>query len=286
MRGQKFEQERRWGDALTLYEDALRHRPGDPALGPRHEVAKIHYDLARRYNDSQFPRSLANLKERDVAALYNELLLKIQTHYVVQPNWQELVRRGNAALIVAVNEKQFAETNRLAATPAQIDAFCRNLERFLQTRPIRDRQQTIDAVMYSARLAQQQLQISSTAVVLEYVSGATNALDEYSSYLTSDQLNDVYSQIEGNFVGLGLELKAAENGLLIVKVITGSPADRSGVRAGEIIRAVDGKNVGQFSTDQAANLLQGPEGSFVEIDIASAGTVRVDETSSRTGRSA
>ncbi len=39
--------------------------------------------------------------------------------------------------------------------------------------------------------------------MFEYTCGATGSLDEYSSYLTSDQLNDVYSQIEGNFVGLG-----------------------------------------------------------------------------------
>ena len=47
-RGLRFEEERRWGDALTLYEDALRNRPGDPSIGPRHELAKIHYDLGRR----------------------------------------------------------------------------------------------------------------------------------------------------------------------------------------------------------------------------------------------
>ena len=49
--------------------------------------------------------------------------------------------------------------------------------------------------------------MSPTAVVLEYLCGATNSLDAYSSYLTPDQLAEVYSQIEGNFVGLGVELK-------------------------------------------------------------------------------
>lgn len=273
-RGQQFEAERRWGDALTLYEDALRHRPGDPALGPRHELAKIHYDLGRRYNDTSFLRSLGSLKERDVAALYNELLLKIQSHYVMQPNWQELVRRGTASLSVALSEESFNRTNRLSVSAAQAEAFRSALSRYVQSRPIRDRQHAIDAVTYSSRLAQQQLQLSPTATVLEYVSGATSALDEYSAYLTSDQLNDVYSQIEGNFVGLGIELKAAENGLLVVKVITGSPADRGGLHAGDIITAVNNQSVAQFSTDQAADLLQGPEGSFVDVALTTAGEPR------------
>jgi carboxyl-terminal processing protease len=274
-RGQKFETERRWGDALTLYEEALRRRPGDPAIGPRHELAKIHYDLGRRYGDTSFRRSLASLKERDALGLYGELLLKIQSHYVTQPNWQELVRRGSSSLIVAISEDSFAKTNRIAARETQVASFRSQLERFLQTRPIRDRQAALDAVTYVSRLAQQQLQLSSTAAVLEYVSGAAGALDEYSSYLTSDQLNDVYSQIEGNFVGLGLELKAGEGGLLIVKVITGSPAERNGMQAGDVITAVDGRSVAQFSTDEAADLLQGPENSEVSISIAAADGTRV-----------
>lgn len=273
-RGQQFESDRRWGDALSLYETELRRHPNDPALSPRHELAKIHYDLGRRYNDGSFCKSLQTLSERDATALYGELLLKIQSHYVTQPNWQELLRRGNASLAVAIGEHKFASTNGLNASPAQLDAYRSTLERTLQSRPIRDRQQAIDMAVYFSRLAQQQLQISSIAALLEYVSGATGALDEYSSYLTSDQLNDVYSQIEGNFVGLGIELKAAENGLLIVKVITGSPAERGGVLAGDVITAVDGQDVGQFSTDQAADLLQGPEGSFARITLATNGAPR------------
>ena len=68
---------------------------------------------------------------------------------------------------------------------------------------------------------------------MEYACAAVGGLDEYSTYLTGDQLNDLYSQIEGNFVGLGIELKAAEGSLLIVNVITGSPAQRGGIKPGD-----------------------------------------------------
>src|SRR5205807_583685 len=102
-------------------------------------------------------------------------------------------------------------------------------------------------------------------VVLEYTSGAAGGLDEYSTFLTADQLNDLYSQIEGNFVGLGVELKAADNALLIVNVIHGSPADRGGIKAGDRLTAVAGKATRELTTDQAAELLQGQEGSTVEL---------------------
>ncbi len=113
--------------------------------------------------------------------------------------------------------------------------------------------------------------MSDAAAILEYTCGATTALDPYSTFLTADQLNEVYSQIEGNFVGLGIELKAADGALLIVKVIPGSPAEQSGIVAGDRIVAVDGKWTTEMSTDQAANLLQGEEGTTVDVTVQSPG---------------
>jgi carboxyl-terminal processing protease len=118
-----------------------------------------------------------------------------------------------------------------------------------------------------ARLAQQRLDVPPSAVILEYLCGATNALDPYSAYLTPDQLNEVYSQIEGNFVGLGVELKTQEGRLVILRVIAGSPAEEAGVRTKDQITAINNQPTKDLSTDQAANLLQGAEGTWVTLTV-------------------
>ncbi len=76
----------------------------------------------------------------------------------------------------------------------------------------------IAAAAHAASLASQQLGIAPQAVVFEFICGATSALDEYSGYLSGAQLDEVFSQIEGNFVGLGVELKALEGRLVILRV--------------------------------------------------------------------
>jgi carboxyl-terminal processing protease len=266
-RGQQLEGELRWGEAVALYEEALRENPGEQGLAARHDLAKIHYDLGRRYHDSSFLRSIGTLDEQEALALYGEVLLKIQSHYVAEPDWAALVRRGTAGLEVALGEASFANKTSLRASRQQIDAFRQQLVRDMQTRVPHNRQQAVDSVAAAARLAQQQLRIASAVVVLEYACGATAALDEYSSFLTGDQLNDVYSQIEGNFVGLGIELKASEGSLLIVKVITGSPAERAGLHALDRIVAVGDRSTAELNTDQAADLLQGTEGSVVAVTV-------------------
>ena len=92
-------------------------------------------------------------------------------------------------------------------------------------------------------------------------------LDEYSSFLSGGQLNDLYSQIEGNFVGLGVELKAADGALLIVNVIHNSPAERGGIKPGDKIVNVGGQSTSDVNTDKASEMLQGPEGSTVELAV-------------------
>ncbi len=101
-RAQQLESEQRWGEALSIYEEALRDFPQHATLGDRHNLAKIHYDLGRRYSDSSFIRALSTVDDRQALNMYNEVLVKIETHYVTVPNWQELVARGTQDLQVAL----------------------------------------------------------------------------------------------------------------------------------------------------------------------------------------
>jgi carboxyl-terminal processing protease len=269
--GQQLENQRRWGEALSLYEESLRELPGEADLETRFRTAKIHYDLGRRYHDQSFRRSLTELKELDALGVYSDVLLKIQSHYVDEPNWKGLVEHGTATLSTALVDEVFVAQHLKDVSPEQVAAFRRDLDARLRTFPVRSRHEARDAVAWASRFGRDRLGLSSTAVVLEYVCGASNLLDDYSSYLTKDQLTEVYAQIEGNFVGLGIELKSTEGALQILRVIPGSPADRGGLRPQDQIVAVDGKSTAAFNTDQAANLLQGKEGSLVEVSVVSPG---------------
>ena len=269
--GTQLEEQRRWGEALSHYEDALREHPGDPRLEQRRTRSRLHYSLARRYNDSSFRRSLTSLSEREALAVYSEVLLKIESHFVEPPSWQRIIDRGTSGIEVALREPVFREANLGAVSPEEIERFIGRLHAQLAPYRADSRRAAQEIVALSARLASGQLGLSPTAVVLEHVCSAAQALDDYSGYLTSEQLNEVYAQIDGNFIGLGLELKADDGALLIVKVIRRSPAELGGMRDGDRIVAVDGRTTRELTTDAAADLLQGPEGSTVELTVVTPG---------------
>jgi carboxyl-terminal processing protease len=269
--GYRLERENRWGEALSHYEDAIRKYPADASLLKRFEYVRVHYDLGRRLADRSFSEAVAKLPLDRALGLYAEVLEKIEGHYVETPHWRQLVERGLEGLRVAMDDPGFVARNLSGADSDSIERFRRDLGELAASRMLRTRYDAREFVADAACLAEQRLKAPPAAVVLEFLCGATNALDTYSAYLTPDQLGEVYAQIDGNFVGLGIELKMDDGRLLIVRVITGSPAHQAGIRAGDHITTVDGQSIQGLNTDQAANLLLGEEGSTVVVSVVTPG---------------
>ncbi len=104
-----MELERRWGDALTHYEEALRQFPADGVLQRRFDTARLHYDIQRRSVDRSFSETLTRLPLDRALDLYAQVLLKIDSHYVDSPDWKDLVERGTNNLEIALSEPVFLE---------------------------------------------------------------------------------------------------------------------------------------------------------------------------------
>ncbi len=171
----QLEGEQRWGEALSIYEKALREHPEDPTLDRRRALAKIHYDLGRRYGDSSFLRAISSLSERDAVSLYSEVLIKIESHYVTSPDWNQLVERGTQSLQTALGEKSFQEKNLRGKSTAEINGYSTQLQRLLQARRVQTRQQAIDLVTAAVAWGRQQLQLAPASITMEYACGAIGA---------------------------------------------------------------------------------------------------------------
>jgi carboxyl-terminal processing protease len=268
--GDRLESLRRWAEALSHYEAALRDYPGNETLARREDLAKLHFSLDRRYADASFLESLRSLTPQQTVGLYLELLRKIHTHYVTTPPWQRLAARGVTALDLALLEPPFCSANGLHLTAEQLAPARQELYQLIARQVVTGPDDLSALAAEAARIVEMRCGLRQTAAMLEFVAAAAGGLDEYSAYLTADQLSEVYQQIEGNFVGLGVELKADNGDLLIVHVIPGSPAALAGIVDGDRIVAVDGRTTADLSTDQAAAMLSGEEGTLVRVTTVNA----------------
>src|SRR5436305_2258582 len=96
--------------------------------------------------------------------------------------------------------------------------------------------------------------------------------DPYSTYLTPEQVKDYRAGNKSNQVGIGAELSQAVSFLYVVAPVKGSPADQSGLQAGDIIEYIDGKATRDISLYDARQLLNGAAGSEVKLRVLRAGT--------------
>ncbi|MBR1631461.1 MAG: S41 family peptidase [Paludibacteraceae bacterium] len=94
-------------------------------------------------------------------------------------------------------------------------------------------------------------------------------LDPHSAYMTAEEQKRANEPLEGNFDGIGVQFQLLEDTLYVVQTISGCPAEKVGVRAGDRIVTIDGENVagiGLTNTD-VLKKLRGPRGTAVMVGV-------------------
>ena len=266
-RGATLETKKQWGEALSLYQQAVRKYPENRSLQTRRSVARIHYDVQRRYADSSFIKTINTTDGHKAAGVYREILLKVQSYYVDQPKWSELASFGLTSLEVALMSPEFRQINLPKISTAKIHQTILQTRTQLKSARVTNRDEAYDVAIQLSQDLNQSIGLSQQATIYEFICGAISALDPYSAFMSSAQYGETMSQIEGNFVGLGVELRTHQDHLEIVNVIRGGSASQGGIINGDKVTAVDGQKVTEFGGDRVADLLRGPEGSTVAVTI-------------------
>lgn len=266
-RGLDREREKNWSGAIEVYRDAMAKWPSRTDFRRRMRLCELHFKLGKRYHDASFRSVLLRLPREQSADLYSEVLERIQSFYVDSVGLEPLLRHGLDNLEVALRDPTFLKLNATTTEPARI-AWVREQYKGLRSRlAVADRESAVALALQAADLGRHGLGIEATPILLEFTYGACDALDDFTSYLTPDKLEDLYAMIDGNFVGLGVELKGTPEGLKLVGVIRGGPAWEAGLVAGDQIVKIAGQPVKGLGLDEAANRLQGTEGSSVELEV-------------------
>jgi carboxyl-terminal processing protease len=266
--GVEFELGKKWVDAILHYEKAVKSWPDNKELEYGLRRSKIQFAVERRYSDNTFHKSLLTMQRNEALSLFDDVFHRIQAHYVETVTATSFVAHGTESFYLALTNDRFLQTNVPPRLRGNVERMRGILRDEYWNKPIVHREETRGVVLRVCQIASEQLGMTATPVILEYVFGGCNALDDYSSFLTPGRYSDLYANIEGQFVGLGVEIKGeAGKGLLLVHVLPESPAAEGGLLAGEHIVAIDGTDVRDATTDAAAGMLQGLEGTRVVVDV-------------------
>ena len=97
--------------------------------------------------------------------------------------------------------------------------------------------------------------------------GMVEGLDDYSGFLESDEYAALKLMTSGSYAGIGIEVEAVADGVRVTGSMTGSPAARAGVRAGDLIVTIDGRRFGADQLDAAVNSVRGEPGTRVRLSV-------------------
>ena len=98
--------------------------------------------------------------------------------------------------------------------------------------------------------------------------GAVDSLqDPYSNFYDPSEAKQILEALQGAFVGIGVYLQESSNGVVVVKVVPGSPAQKAGLQAGDVIVKVDDVDVSSAPLEVISTLLKGDEGTFVKVTV-------------------
>ena len=101
--------------------------------------------------------------------------------------------------------------------------------------------------------------------------GLAYGLDPYSSYLTAEQVKDFQAKKQNTLAGIGAEFSQVSAYLYVVSVIKDSPADKAGLKSGDVIEYVENKATRDISLYDARQLILGEAGSGVKLRVLRSG---------------
>jgi carboxyl-terminal processing protease len=97
--------------------------------------------------------------------------------------------------------------------------------------------------------------------------GVKSLDDRFSAYFDPKAYKEFEEATDGAFEGVGMNVAEVERGLRVLTVFDGSPAQRGGIRAGDVITAVDGRSLAGKTSEQATTLIKGPAGTPVTLTV-------------------
>jgi carboxyl-terminal processing protease len=93
--------------------------------------------------------------------------------------------------------------------------------------------------------------------------------DRFSNYFAPSDYADFQEATEGRFEGVGMTVDQVDDGLAVISVYEGSPADRGGLKPGDVITHVDGRSIAGASSEESTTQIKGPAGTAVRLTVRS-----------------
>lgn len=114
--------------------------------------------------------------------------------------------------------------------------------------------------------------VEDSVLIKEAVSGMLSGLDPHSSFLDASAFKELQEGTQGEFGGLGIEVGIEDGFVRVVAPIEDTPAQRAGIRTGDLIIKIDDKAVKGLDLSQAVKLMRGKPNTDIRLTVSRKGS--------------
>ncbi len=241
----------------ALYEErAKRNGDGEPDAQPQEQIEPDDWTVRLRGVDQK---------------MLDQALLWSARKHVDGGGYKPMVRGAVERLRLFAQTPGLEQTFASMADPVKLKTFTDHLDRtaarledpHLQIERIEA--STITEGILAANDAT--LKLPENVLIYEMGEGAMGTLDDFSSIIWPEELESFSRSTQGAFSGVGIQLSRRDGRLVVVSPLENTPAQKAGVKSGDIITAVNEKPTASWTLNRAVNEITGPEGSEVTLAI-------------------
>ena len=206
--------------------------------------------------------------------MYREVSAQTDARHLEPSSYDLRTRRALRNLGLALDNPTFLQSLGMADSSFRNDAFRDTLSRTWEQMSVNSRsdaEQVMQSVMQSARTVQG---LPEGAIAFEFANATIDTLDRFSALEpTTAQRGALLEEsksaaLESEMVGIGVEVKEHEDGLLLIRALRGGPAAESGLKSGDIITAIDGRSIRGMTMAQSVDFIKGNSGSGIRLRVA------------------
>jgi carboxyl-terminal processing protease len=203
-----------------------------------------------------------------------DALVDARMNYYREVSYRDLGMGGLNGLRVIATTKGLetafpglADQGKKAEFLARVDNW---LEKVKNTTASNEQRLVRDAITDIARTNDDTVQLPEEVFTSEFADAAFSELDPFTSMIWPSDVEEFNKNTQGEFSGVGIQIQSDDDGSLkVVSPLEDSPGYKAGIKAGDIITRIDGKNAKGISLNQAVKHITGKPGTSVTLSVRS-----------------
>jgi carboxyl-terminal processing protease len=215
------------------------------------------------------------------ADIVHNVIAQLDEQYVTDVDYRKLTRGALTSIKVLAETPDAANSFPGLSNPVWKKRFLDAIDREMDNVEKNDR---VDSVYLSIvlntilRESEKSVNIPVGVLAMEFTDGFLEELDRFSAMIWPAEVDDFNKQTMGQFYGVGIQIsKESNEPLKVISPLANSPAFREGIKTGDQILTVDGKQTAPLPVDKLVRMIQGPKGTKVVLGVLSRGQTQPRE---------